>query len=406
MNRVGPAWLRMENGRWAVIEKRAAVVRRIFQLCIDGHGLHSITQVLNQGKVPVIAKATVWQFSYICKILKNRAVLGEFQPHVFRDGKRHQVGDLIPDYYPAVVSEADFYRAQAALTARKNHRGARGKYVRNLFTGLLRDARDGCTLVTKTEADKCGTLKLVSSGGHRGLAGSTYGTFPYELVEHAFLRFCKELKASEILPRKGPNPQDQIVALEGRLQNVQERMTKLQTNLKDAGEFEAGLRLLRDLEKDKQELQTQLEKARASATVPEARSLDETQDLIALLEKAEEEDKLNLRIKLKQSIRQLVTELWMYVAENTGGVQLALIQVHFRTGPVRHLILVRLTAGPLRGGWYVTSKLHPVGPGGTPYLRKYRTDSRTNTRLQRLLDEFTKRVHEANLMERLPPNHV
>ena len=47
-----------------------------------------------------------WQMSYVSKILTNRAVVGEYQPHTKTGGRRVPVGEPISDYFPAVCESA------------------------------------------------------------------------------------------------------------------------------------------------------------------------------------------------------------------------------------------------------------------------------------------------------------
>ena len=47
-----------------------------------------ITKKLNAEGVPVIGKAGHWARSYVAKLLNNRAVVGEYQPHTGRGAKR------------------------------------------------------------------------------------------------------------------------------------------------------------------------------------------------------------------------------------------------------------------------------------------------------------------------------
>ena len=92
--------------------------------------------------MPPIGRADSWHRSYVLKILRNRAVLGEYQPHRGHGAVgRQPIGKPIPDYYPAVIEAELFYRVQAALKSRRLMRGRTGKLVANLFTGLLHDAR-------------------------------------------------------------------------------------------------------------------------------------------------------------------------------------------------------------------------------------------------------------------------
>jgi DNA invertase Pin-like site-specific DNA recombinase len=358
MNAVCPAWLRLEGGRWRVIRERADVVRRIFARAIEGHGLHAIAAELNRAEVPTMGRGKTWGYSYVHLILRNRAVLGELQPHAVK-GKRVPVGKPIPNYYPAVIDEATFYRAAAALDARKHQRGPRGRYVRNLFTGLLRDARDGCTLVTVSESDKCKTVKLVSSGGQRGLAGSTYRTFPYAAAEGAFLQLVKELKVCDILPSEHRNGTDEVAVLSGRLQELEHRIGKTVADLKGHGEFDTGLRLLRDLEDEKKDVATRLEKAKAEAATSEAEVLGEAQSLVVLLADAEGAELLELRTKIKARVLQLVSEMWMLVVPRSGD-RLAALQVWFAGSKRRRDLLILHRP---RAGWWARSLADVAAPG-------------------------------------------
>jgi DNA invertase Pin-like site-specific DNA recombinase len=367
MNGVGPAWLRMEGGRWQVDEGKAAAVRLIFRLCIDGHGLHAIAHRLNrppkEGGVPVIGRAKEWSYSYVGIILRSRSTVGELQPHT-KSGKRAPVGKPVTDYYPRIISEADFYKAQAALAARKNQKGPRGQHVRNLFTGLLRDARDGCTVVTVTESDKCRSVRLVSSGAQRGKKGSDYRTFPYPALEGAFLALAKELKAADVQPAGGPSAEDEVTALTGRLQGLDYRIGRVSADLKAGGDFDAGLALLRDLEKDKAEAAAQLEKARALAATGEAEALGEAQTLIGLLAGAEGEELLSLRMRVKQRLREVVSEVWLLVVPR-GWDRLAALQVFFTNGRRRDLLILAR-----RGGLWRAASLADVAEAGDLRDRK------------------------------------
>jgi hypothetical protein len=343
MNGVGPAWLRMEHGRWEVIEDKAAVVREIFRLCIDGHGLHAICHELNKRGIPAIGRGGHWVCSYVGNILRSRSVLGEMQPHL-KSGKRTPTGRPVAGYYPAIVSESDFHKAKTALAARKNQKGPRGQHIRNLFTGILRDARDGCSMVTVTESDKCKSVRLVSSGAQRGKPGSDYRTFPYPALEAAFLRLAKDLRAADVLPANGTSVEDEIAALTGRLSELEYRLDRVRTNLKAGGDFDAGLQLLRDLEQDKAKVAEELEKTRSLAATNEAEALGEVKSLVDLLADASGDDLLLLRAKIKQRIRELVSEMWIVIVSR-GWTRLAALQVFLTNGRRRDLLVVARRGG-------------------------------------------------------------
>ena len=95
-----PAWLRLSKDRshHDVIEERAQVIRRIFSESASGIGNYSITQRLNKEKVLHFGRSNGWHLSYVSKILKNRAVLGEYQPHKRAGGKSRPEGDAVRHY--------------------------------------------------------------------------------------------------------------------------------------------------------------------------------------------------------------------------------------------------------------------------------------------------------------------
>ena len=55
----------------------------------------------------------------MAKILTNRAVLGEFQPHVRTEGKPVPEGEPVVKYFPAIIDDELFYQAQLAKAQRR-----------------------------------------------------------------------------------------------------------------------------------------------------------------------------------------------------------------------------------------------------------------------------------------------
>lgn len=139
LTRRAPAWLSVEGSppTFVVIPERAAIVRRIFEETLAGAGKHLIARRLNEDKVPVFGRAEGWHASYIQKILKSPAVLGEFQPGVKPRGEaRTAVGEPIRNYYPRVI-EADLHaRAMRSMAGRQRRVSGRGRKLVNLFAGL------------------------------------------------------------------------------------------------------------------------------------------------------------------------------------------------------------------------------------------------------------------------------
>src|ERR1700684_449879 len=135
-----PAWLDLSEDRtsFVFLPDRAEVVKQIFEMSIAVLGGYTIANQLNAKKVPAFGPSPKWDQSTIHNMLTNRATIGEHQPKRYENKKEIPVGDPIQNYYPAVIGEDLFFRAQEAR--RKNlasGRGRKGRLITNLFGGLL-----------------------------------------------------------------------------------------------------------------------------------------------------------------------------------------------------------------------------------------------------------------------------
>ncbi len=140
-----PKWLRLsdDKARFEVIEERADIVRKIFEQSVAGTGQRKIAANLNEGGVPTFSRGDMWHSSYIAKIIRSKSVIGEYQPKQ----KGEPVGEPIPNYYPAIVSEDMFCKAQSARVSRMNpsSAGRKGLKFSNLFSGLCKCLECGAT---------------------------------------------------------------------------------------------------------------------------------------------------------------------------------------------------------------------------------------------------------------------
>lgn len=197
-----PNWLRLLPDRtsFEAIPDRAETVKRIYRWAADGHGTYSITQMLNAEGVPAFGRSNGWNESYIEKILKNRAVLGEYQPHSKIEGKRIAIGDVIAGYYPRIVDEDLFLVVQAGRRSRATFGGGRkGEGLKNLFTHIATCAYCGAPMrmVDKGKPPKGGRY-LKCSAGVRGL-DCTRKSWRYEDFERSFLFLAREVDLASVM---------------------------------------------------------------------------------------------------------------------------------------------------------------------------------------------------------------
>jgi DNA invertase Pin-like site-specific DNA recombinase len=352
-----PAWLRLVEGRWEVDEDAATVIRRIYRMAADGFGTIAITKTLNAERVPNFGGGGHWPRSYVCKILANRAVIGEYQPYKGRGKKRGQDGKANPHFYPAIITEREFYAARSCLAARRGKHGRLPEGRVNLFSGLLRDARGGGTF-HEVDKGKRGGRRLVSYKGIQGIAGQSITSFPAETFERAILSCLREIKPAEILPREAGGA-DEAIALTGRLAEVESQIEHLKARLQ-ARYSDAIADVLERHEADSKALLAKLMEARLKASAPLSEAWGECRSLLELLDSAPDPEAA--RIRLKAAIRRIVEGIWcVFVGRDSH--RLAVVQIWFAGGSHRdYLILHRPALGGAVGSrpaqWWVRCPEH------------------------------------------------
>jgi DNA invertase Pin-like site-specific DNA recombinase len=347
-----PAWLEvvgrrlegkhMVGGSCRPIQERVDVVKRIFSLACSGYGLALIVRELTNAKVATWGGGAGWSKMYVRSILTSRAVLGEYQPRT--RGKPD--GPPVPNYYPAVVDEATWLKAQEALASRKGKGGrlpgeAGGKTL-PLLGGLVRDALTGQRLLVSWQGRSSGKNRrkirvLVPAGSMQGRERSR--SFPYQLFEDGLLGQLAEIKPAELFANK---PEGESAAIDAELAAVANRLRQIKTEM--TGGL-AGVAVLaqaaQELEEKQRSLTKQLRQAQQREANPCRPAWDEA---MTLLDVAKDEA---TRLRLRGLLRTAVRDIQALIVPH--GVQaLAVVQVNFTEGARRSYMLYYRAAGYCR----------------------------------------------------------
>jgi DNA invertase Pin-like site-specific DNA recombinase len=206
MSKKGPLWLRLREDRsgWDIIEERAAVVRRIFQLAADGIGTYRIAARLNKEGVKPMGRRPHWSQNMVIWILGSRATLGEFTPKRHVGGKRVEDGQPVPGYFPAIIMEQQWFAAQAQLRAHRTGGRKPGGRIGErgfLFAKLAFDADTDSSLVIRSTLSGGRYVRyLIPSAG---LRGARRISVPLDAFERTLLKGLSEIKPSDIMPPAG-----------------------------------------------------------------------------------------------------------------------------------------------------------------------------------------------------------
>lgn len=287
-----PAWIELEDGKYRLKADSAKAVRRIFKLSVEGMGTKYIAKELNKASVPPIGRGAKWTQTYVAKILRSRAAIGEYQPmrKLKNMAKREPEGEPIADYFPAVVSEAQWHAAQKAIESRKSRSGRPSKRQINVFSGLVWCALDQCRMNGVMRYDK--QRHLISSRAFKGEEGSRWCTFPLEPFTEAILSELRELKTSELFTDPGA---DRVTELEGQLGEVERRLTKAQQQF-DADPESIWADMVSKYDKERRALVKELAKAKQEAANPNSSSWAEF---------LKERDPLRIRAALLRTVESI-----------------------------------------------------------------------------------------------------
>jgi DNA invertase Pin-like site-specific DNA recombinase len=365
-----PHWVRERNGRLELIPEKAAVVRRIFQLATHGYGSYLICQTLTNDRVPVLGTSGHWNASYIGTILRDRRAVGDYQP---RRG-REKDGNVIPGYYPAVVSEAEWLAARAGAALRRTSGRGRTTIATNaagdaahvnVFAGLLKNALTGdsynCEIRRRQNVKKVPyppVRVLASASSHEGRGASR--TFPYRTFEAGLLSCLREIDPHEIL--NGGGGPDPTLVLAGELEAIETELTETAVYMEQHGFSVTIGKRVTALERRKQDLVARLQEARQQAAFPLYEVWGQVQTLAETLKKAA--DPVDARLRLRSALRRIISGIYIVVVPR-GHTRLCEAEIWFAGGErYRSYFIIHRPprsngAKRVEGRWYSSASTYP-----------------------------------------------
>ncbi|MFO0943051.1 MAG: recombinase family protein [Pirellulales bacterium] len=253
-----PAWLTPKQDRsgFEIIEAAKRVIQSIYQSVENGRSINQIVLKLNEcaeWQPPPRKKAdreagrpgSGWRASYVKKILRNKAVIGEHQPHNNRNGKhggRVRVGEPIPNYYPEIITVNQWHAVQNLLDARRGMPGRTGAYA-NVLRHLAKCAYCGGTMryVNKGKPPK-GAEYLQCDNGARCIRRngkpicSHYHRVRLDETVKLVISNCKSISADDVLPTSNEHEskRKELASKIGELTSRIDESTRQKANLLDA----------------------------------------------------------------------------------------------------------------------------------------------------------------------------
>lgn len=341
-NQTPPHWItatKVERGQFEYsLNDRAPLVQSIFERSADGVGFDRIARDLNERGEPTLKPSKRgWFYTSIAGIITSRSAIGEYQPYEEVDGVRVARGDPIADYYPAVVTNDLWLRAQ-----KKPHRNRRGGRAGTAFSNLLGDLANcqHCNsrmfMLNNSRSDKQWQY-LVCSAAHRRIQqdiqidGDTRSVpvctqgkmrFRYDLVERFILDHVAEFGDSEEirLAKAGAELQvfnEAIADVSLKLESLRTREQRLLTlvETEDEGEIPGLLAALKSRTKERKQAEARLEELTQNRDIEMAKqaSLDPASAIKAMREEWEKTEDTStryaLRVRTSAAIKGVVQQI-------------------------------------------------------------------------------------------------
>lgn len=365
-----PAWLTLASDRksFNVDVARKKVVRRIFDMTIEGHGKSVIARRFNAEGVPTFGDSEGWHPSYVQKILESESVTGVFQPMRLEttEGKKTRVpdGEPIPDYFPAVVDRPTFERARRSRESRRIPVGRKGQHFTNLFSGLAVCGECGASMhyINKGAGTKGGAY-LVCSNARRAVSNCKAPGWKYLPFETLLILCLEELNYNELFPdltrdtrAKLRELEDKKLETESELSQTQKRLENLVDALEQNSKQPALLTRLNTSQEASDKLtaelvmlESQIEEERERAKTAE-RDFRQVQDGLHRLDKTHQTrgpELYDLRSRLHQLLRRTIQEIKLYPAKGAmfapeqSGQWVGAIAVGFQATNIARTLYMR-----------------------------------------------------------------
>ncbi|QGQ23923.1 recombinase family protein [Gimesia benthica] len=341
-----PGWIE-KTGDSFVLNEHAETVKRIVKMYLAGHGPTAIVKALNEDNVPTLGRgkqrAKFWRQSSINKILHSPALIGEFTPHYGKSSqdqsKRVAAGDPISDYYPAIISETDYYKIKKRFddqrTSLAGRVGSSDGRITNLFKGMIYDRRDKSSMIIVHKGTKSSGRQIVSSRATTDKKVD-YIAFPYEVLEEAILRLVNQITATDILPQETTDFHDKLEVAQLKKVKLEEKLKKIENQIVIEDDIEPFLPLINKFHVQIKEAKEEVEglEIKAHSLLP---SSDECRSIVELMKSGENEIDYRRRFR---NVFLSIAERVDVLPIKDGHWRQAVITVTFQNGTQRTIVAV------------------------------------------------------------------
>lgn len=253
-------WLDLVGEKYVLREDRAAVVRRIFDWCIQGRGAVWISKRLNQEGVAAFRSGGTWSTASILQLLKNRRLLGEWEP---ADGK-----GKIEGYFPAVIDNDTWNRAQLAMDLRRRTNTTKQTHNFQVWQGIAKCGSCGGAMHLNVKAQY---RYLACSNRRKGMCEAK--PIRHDEGERVFRELMAQLGSISMVQTNSASVMAQLDTIKADKLSAQQQLSRYEEAVRSDLASNVVFRLIQETEQKIEDLrvkQEELELLLARETVNES----------------------------------------------------------------------------------------------------------------------------------------
>ena len=338
-----PGWLRVVGGKYEIVPELANSIREIHRLALDGYGISKLVRYANQLHLPVPgrrpmklngearknSKPPKWHASLIKRVLENRALIGQFQPHI-NEGRnnRQPYGEPIQNFYPKVLEDDAFFAVQKTRDKAPDFPARKDANNHNYLMGLAKCSCGGSwRWMNKSSGTQAGYSLYGCANRQDGT--TTCANINGRLFDHQFIEFA--LNNIPNMLASGEDKQgERVLSLEAQLASLIKRKASIMGMVEENPDLRSEFaERLRTLLAEHHKLTEELAEAKRAESPPPGFTFDEALEVFlpAFLDVYEEgsdefEDAYRARslfgIRIKQSVKTALVSADRSTVTNTS----------------------------------------------------------------------------------------
>ena len=302
-----PPWLTLcqDRTRYLINESRASAVRTIFRLATVGYAPQMIVDDLNQAGLAAWGKDTTWTVTKVLDVLRNRAAIGEFQPHKMEESKRVPAGEPQRNYFPAIVSLETFHAANRSSATL----GGAMHGDTNLFIGLAWDGE------TKEKMVLRNNFLMNASCYHGGVRHR----WAYRAFEESLLANLAHVDWDTLLaePSDGSRANARL-SLEANIREIELKLLMAANTILMQADASAQLATeIKSLEACRERLQKELTGLESGSSPSADGQMEPSKNRSTFIELVRNGDTAS-RLRLRQELHRLIKRIELWPEPNTA----------------------------------------------------------------------------------------